>query len=140
LRQKKLQFQQEMELIDAQTRRNAEELQRLRQDLQVVNQQSEPTTPPENQENGFPSGFSRPHRFSASGLVSPPGVINRPSRAGSQVTSPPVERARAYQALTGGYSGQSVPGSRPESDGDEGADEYNDNVNVLSLNHRSAAS
>jgi len=129
-----------MDLIEAQTRRDAEELQRLRQDLQVVGQQNEPTTPPENQENGFPSSFSRQNRISAAGVVSPLGVINRPSRAGSQVlvTSPPLERARAYQALTGGYAAQSVPGSRPESDGDEGQDEYNDSV--LSLNHRSAAS
>jgi hypothetical protein len=115
-------------------------LQDMRQYHDVAGQHSEPATPPEFQENGFPSVLSRPNRFSASGLMSPPGVINRPSRAGSQVTSPPVERARAYQALTGGggYSQQSMPGSRHGSDGDEGGDEYGERV--PSFGYRGSAS
>jgi hypothetical protein len=137
LRQKKLQFQQEMDRIEALESRA---LQDMAQYHDGAGQQSEPSTPPEFQENGFPSVLSRPNRFSASGIISPPGVINRPSRAGSQVTSPPVERARAYQALTGGagHMPYSVPGSRNDSEGDEGQDEYSDNV--LSFNHRGAAS
>ena len=81
--------------------------------------QSEPTTPPEYIDLGFPTPLSRPNRFSASGIMSPPGLINRPGRADSQVTSTPIERARAYQALTSGAPSQSVPGSRRDSDEDE---------------------
>lgn len=119
-------------MIEAQSRREEEELYRLRQDLGQF--QSEPTTPPE--EAGFASVRPRSHRLSTSGFTSP-GVINRPSRAGSQVTSPPVERARAYQALTGGFVPQSVPGSRHDSEADEAGDEYGDNI--MSFNHRGAA-
>lgn len=123
LKQKQLQFQHEMDLMARQVKQGEEEVQRLRHDLGTVHtgagHQSEPTTPPEYREHGFPSALSRPNRFSSSSIMSPPGIINRPSRAASQVTSPPVERARAYQALTAGVPSQSVPGSRQDSEDDE---------------------
>lgn len=110
---------------------------RLRNDLggYGTGHQSEPTTPPEYRETGFPSALSRPNRFSTSGIISPPATASRSSRAGSQV-SPPSERDRAYQALTG-LPAQSVPGSRRESDEEED-DTYEDEV--LNFDHRKAAS
>lgn len=75
--------------------------------------QSEPTTPPEYRDNGFPSMYSRQNRYSSSSLVSPPGLTNRLSRSGSQLTSPPVE---SVQGQNGDNSdklpSKSVPGSR----------------------------
>ena len=137
LRQKQMQFQHEMDLMARQVKQGEEEVQRLRHDLGNIHtgagHQSEPTTPPEFREAGFPSALSRPNRFSTSGIMSPPGIINRPSRAGSQVTSPPVERARAYQALTAGAPSQSVPGSRQDSEDDE--DQFQ--LAKLALNLRS---
>lgn len=129
-----------MELIALRAKREEEDMHRLRSDLgnyhAGAGHQSEPTTPPDYRETGFPSALSRPNRFSASGIMSPPGLINRPSRAGSQVTSPPVERARAYQALTSAHPSQSVPGSRRDSEDED--DQYKETF--VAFNHRGAAS
>jgi len=125
LMKKRLEAQQTMELVDR-------ELNLYNDNNNTTSWQlSEPATPPEFRDNGFPSALSRPNRFSASNLIlsSPPGTSSRSSRAGSQVNSPPTERARAYQALTS-------PVSRRHSDEEE--DDYEDEV--LDFNHRSAAS
>ena len=75
--------------------------------------QSEPTTPPEYRDHVFPSIYSRRNRYSSSSLVSPPGLINRLSRSGSQLTSPPTEPAQtqASEELDK-LPSKSVPGSR----------------------------
>lgn len=109
----------------------------LRRDLYGGDRQSEPTTPPEYQDNGFPTMFSRPNRFSSSSVISPPSLNNttRSSRAGSQVISP-SERDRTLQALTG-FAGQSMPGSRGDSDEEEQHDRYSGEV--LNFDHKKAA-
>ena len=136
LRQKHLQFQHEMDVIARQVKREEEEVQKLRHDLGSyhagVGHQSEPTTPPEYGDIGFASAANRANRFSSSSITAPPGIINRPSRAGSAVTSPPVERAKAYAALTGGQS-------KPGSGHDSGNDRDDFEPTVLAFNHRGAA-
>lgn len=125
-----------MDLIDLQAKREEDELRRLQQDLSLNNgagHQSEPTTPPEYRDNGFPTALSRPNRFSASNVNYPPGLTNRLSRTDSQLSSPPSERARAYQALTSG----GATSSGIKSGNDEEDDNYADTI--LDFNHRSAA-
>lgn len=74
------------------------ELTRLSKDLHKMNlspgYQSEPTTPPEYRDQAYytPSVFGSRNRYSSASLTSPPG-LNRTSRSGSQVTSPPNELA-----------------------------------------------
>lgn len=141
LKKKKLQFQREMDMMEMQAKRDEAELQRLHREVRnprdSVGNQSEPTTPPELQDNGFPTALSKPNRFSSSTLTSPPGLSNRGSYTGSQITSPPTERARAtaLEALTG-LPSTSAQGSRGNSDEED--DSYDDEV--LNFNHRSAAS
>lgn len=125
-----------MDLIDLQAKREEDELRRLQQDLSSNNgngQAGEPATPPESCDNGFPTALSRLNRFSASNAALPLGLANRLSRTESQLSSPPSERARAYQALTSGGSSQA-----PLHTGDlEETDNYADTI--LDFNHRSAA-
>ena len=129
IRQKQARFKAEMETL-------ARQEEELRRDLYASDPQSEPITPPDYQEiNGFPTALSRPNRFSSSSIISPPSYTTRSSRAGSQVTSPPNERDRALQALTG-YPVQSVPGSRGDSDEEE-CDSYDGEV--LNFDHKKAA-
>jgi len=138
LKKKRLEFQNEMDLIDRKTNQQEDELVRLSRDLSklgpVGGHQSEPTTPPEyRNENGFHFLLHRSNRFSTSQLTSPPGLNNR-SRAGSQVTS--TERARAYQALTGAAPSTMFPTSKQHLNEEE--DLYEDTP--LTFNHRTAAS
>ncbi len=139
LREQRRRFAAEMQLIDLQTKREEDEMHRLAQDLSHIRtsgHQSEPTTPPEYRDNGFPSAFSRPSRFSSASLTSPPGssiLSNRPSRAGSQVTSPP----QIYKTQTVSHiSSKSMPGSRRNSD-EEDEDLFD--YAIASMNPRSAA-
>ena len=75
--------------------------------------QSEPTTPPEYRDHVFPSIYSRRNRYSSSSLVSPPGINNRLSRSGSQLTSPPADNAQAQASEElDKLPSKSVPGSR----------------------------
>lgn len=101
--------------------------------------QSEPTTPPEYAD-AFPSIFSKPNRYSSASLTSPPGIVNRPARAATQMTSPPFQYNRPF--TSSGVSSvnlpsHSVPGSRRQSDDEEEADDflYNFDASV----HRAAA-
>lgn len=125
LRQKHRQFeseQNEIEQLELQIQQRKDALRREQADLRTGpnGNQSEPTTPPEYRETGFPTSLSKPNRFSTSTIASPPGIINRPSRAASQALSPPSDqRAAAYQALTG-----SMPQTRDNSD--EGEEETAD--------------
>ncbi|KAL8717901.1 MAG: hypothetical protein Q9225_004911 [Loekoesia sp. 1 TL-2023] len=110
-------FNKEMERLSLQTAREKQELDQMTQDLQHINlaagHQSEPTTPPEYRDQ-FPSVFSRNNRYSMSSLASPPGVNNRSSRSGSQLTSPPSEIAQTLHnhISSDTLPSKSVPGSR----------------------------
>ncbi|KAL8838035.1 MAG: hypothetical protein Q9170_002316 [Blastenia crenularia] len=114
--QRKL-FNKEMERLAVQTAREKQELDQMTQDLQHVNlgpgHQSEPTTPPEYRDQ-FRSTFPRNNRYSMSSLASPPGLNNRSSRSGSQLTSPPAEIAQTLHNHINSDTlpSKSVPGSR----------------------------
>jgi hypothetical protein len=103
-----------MELLDLQSQRGEEEINRLSTDLRYNKPaHSQPTTPPEyNEGNGFPTAFSRPNRFSMSS-INPGMSATRDSRANSQVTSPPTNVMG-----NGNLPSQSMPGSRRNSDED----------------------
>lgn len=117
-----------MHKLDQQQRRDEFDIAQMQEDLGrgngigLTGYQSEPTTPPEYRETsaGFPTMFSRPNRYSTPslGLVSPPGLFNRPGRSGSQITSPQsgVLQSRFFDDP---LPSRSVPGSRRNSDEDE---------------------
>lgn len=99
--------------------------------------QSEPTTPPEYAD-AFPSIFSKPNRYSSASLTSPPGLVNRPTRAATQLTSPPFQYSRPYTSSGAtNLPSHSVPGSRRQSDDEEEADDFL--YNFDSSLHRAAA-
>ncbi|KAL8641693.1 MAG: hypothetical protein Q9228_001524 [Teloschistes exilis] len=115
--QRKL-YNKEMERLTVQTAREKQELDQMTKDLQRVNMapghQSEPTTPPEYRDQ-VPASLPRTNRYSTSSLASPPGLNNRSSRSGSQLTSPPSEVGPAMQSggsISTGLPSKSVPGSR----------------------------
>ena len=123
-------------MLNQESHREELELARLSQELGIdhsgVGHQSEPTTPPEYRDTGFPTSLSRPNRFSAGNLISPTGLFSGKAKMDSQLASPPNERARAYNALTA--AAPSGPHSR------NGSDEEDSQEEVLDFNHRSAAS
>ena len=90
----------------------------MTQDLQKAGlsagYQSEPTTPPEYRDQGYPSVFGRSNRYSSSSLTSPPGLSVRSHRSGSQLTSPPSELASTLHnhGNSDTMPSKSVPGSR----------------------------
>ena len=116
-----------MELIDLQSRRGEEEIHRLSSEVRFGKPaHSQPTTPPEYSDNGFPTAFSRPNRFSMSSIQQPTKITPRGSRANSPVTSPP-----SSFFSNNGLPSQSVPGTRRNSD-EEHDDFDNDDFTPLS--------
>jgi hypothetical protein len=142
LREQRRRFEVEFELFNLQQAREEEELDQMAQDLGGIGlsagHQSEPTTPPEYRDHGFPSVFSRTNRYSASSLASPPGLNNRSSRSGSQITSPPAELAQTLHNHINSDTlpSKSVPGSRRGSNDRVSA--YIPEIN--GTNHRAPAS
>lgn len=123
IREQRRRFELEMQKLDQQQRREAQELAQMEEEIgRLGGHQSEPTTPPEYRDSnsGFPSMFSRPNRYSTSSLTSPPGLFNRPGRSGSQLTSPPSGLMQQQQPPRYGYDeplpSRSMPGTRRNSD------------------------
>jgi hypothetical protein len=104
--------------MDLRAKASEHELQRLEHDIHrfsLSGRQSEPTTPPEYRDNGFPSAISRPNRLSMTSLVSAQGV--------GSIASPRTNRSGS-QSLASTYLGSqipssSMPGSRRGSDEEE---------------------
>lgn len=110
-----------MKLLDLQQEKEKQEMDQLARDLAQAGLSgpvSEPTTPPEYRDSGFPSVFSRPTRFSTSSVTSSPGIFNIFS---PQVTSPTATQSKpsSVQTPNNRFSVQSVPGSRRNSEEDE---------------------
>lgn len=118
LREQRRLFEAEFEIFNLAEAREKQELDQMAQELSRVNlsagHQSEPTTPPEYRDHVFPSAYSRTNRYSTSSLTSPPGLNNRASRSGSQLTSPPTELAQTLHNHINSDTlpSKSVPGSR----------------------------
>lgn len=131
-----MQRQNQLEQLNLESRREEMELRRLSQELGYNNGAghiSEPTTPPDSHVGGFSSAVSRPSRFSTSNLISPTANHNRRvQQPETELSSPPNERARAYNALTAGAPTYSLPHSTDQSDEGEGDE-------VMNFSHRSAA-
>ena len=116
-------IQEELEKVDAETRREVDENIRHEQSVTQLFAQSEPTTPPEYS-NTF-NNFSRPNRYSTASLTSPPGIVTRPNRASTHLTSPTIGLAHTYNnANTSNLPSQSVPGSRRQSDDEEDGEDF----------------
>lgn len=129
LREQKRRFEAEMQLLDIQQRREEQELAQMQEDLgrssgtSRQSHQSEPTTPEYRESSsGFPSAFSRPNRYSASSLTSPPGLYNRPTRSGSQITSPQSNNLQPRLVMNEKPPSTTVLGSRSNSDEDDKAE------------------
>lgn len=118
LREQRRRFEMELDKFNRQQVLEEKELFRMASDLQAANlssgHQSEPTTPPEYRDHVFPSIYSRRNRYSSSSIISPPSLNNRPSRSGSQLTSPPAETVQNAQSQMNAdkLPSKSVPGSR----------------------------
>ncbi|KAI9931505.1 hypothetical protein MW887_010080 [Aspergillus wentii] len=117
MREQKKRFEEDMKLLDLQHEKEKQEMDQLARDLAKAGLSgpvSEPTTPPEYRENGFPGGFTRPTRFSTSSVTSSPGFFN--VFAPSGVTSPSQVNHASAQTPTNRFSVHSVPGSRRNSE------------------------
>lgn len=117
LKQRELQAQ--LAQFHPETRREVEN--GLRHEEAITQMLSEPADPPEYG-GAFPNAFSRPNRYSAASLTSPPGINNRASR--SSITSPAAGHVRPYTSGNAHIPSQSVPGSRRHSDDEEEDDTF----------------
>lgn len=120
LKQKKREFEQELEKFQARQMKEYTELEkRLTREINHMDlsrmsmAQSEPSTPPSERVNdyGFPSIYGRHNRYSTSSMVSPPGP-SRMSRSGSMLTSPPYDQMESSQHASDKLPSKSVPSSR----------------------------
>ncbi|PNS14495.1 Pumilio domain-containing protein isoform B [Sphaceloma murrayae] len=118
-------IQAEMAMIDPETRREVDEAHALQQDINLFTSGGlpDPGTPPDNQPSNMPINPPYTNRFSTSTLASP-GFSARPSRSGSQMTSPPSEYANPYFPNQN-LPSQSVPNSQRNSDHEESDEDYN---------------
>jgi len=121
--------------VDPDTRREVDDHRRHEDAVSQMIAQSEPTTPPEYAD-AFPSIFSKPNRYSSASLASPPGLVNRPARASTQLTSPHFNYNRPVTS-SANLPSYSVPGSRRQSDDEEETDDYLYNFDASV--HRAAA-
>ena len=81
---------------------------------------SEPTTPPEYSDGGYPKRYSR-NRMSISNMASPPGLNNRFSQSSTQITTPLASQynSNGNHGPTPKSPAKSMPVSRRGSDEDE---------------------
>ena len=120
MREQKKRFEADMKLLDLQQEKEKQEMDQIARDLAQVGLTgpvSEPTTPPEYRDTGFPSVFSRPSRFSTSSVTTSPGIFN--IFASSQVKSPPQVKLPAVSTPKQGSAPQSALGSRRNSEEEE---------------------
>ena len=125
IREQRRRFELEMKKLEQQQAIEAQELAQMEEEIRLNGHQSEPTTPPDRyDQSGFPNMFSRPSRYSMSGMTSPHSFITRTQRSGSQLASPPsgvigsrfpFESSQAPLQLPS----RSVPGTRRNSDDEE---------------------
>ena len=110
-------WEAQLSVFDEQEAVATEELDRMTSDFKKskldAGHQSEPTTPPEYRDSVFGSVYGRTNRYSTSSITSPPG-INRSSRSGSQLTSPPSDLASTLHnyVTSDTLPSKSVPNSR----------------------------
>lgn len=116
--QQRNRYQSQLELFHLQSKDEILRIESNLRRLSMTGHQSEPTTPPEYQENGFSSGV-RPNRLSLASLTSTtPGIGSiaspRTTRSGSQSIN-----ATYASSQTSTLPSYSVPQSRRGSDEEE---------------------
>ncbi|OAX77995.1 hypothetical protein ACJ72_07700, partial [Emergomyces africanus] len=112
MREQRKRFEADMKLLDLQQEKERQELDQMARDLANANSSlagvvSEPTTPPEYRENGFPTVFSRPTRFSTSSatapgvfnLFGPSQVISSTGQAKSTISTAPSQASAPHSML-----------------------------------------
>ncbi|KAK8217805.1 hypothetical protein BKA81DRAFT_377792 [Phyllosticta paracitricarpa] len=136
LKEQRARFDADMEMYEKPIKGTHVDFSRFGEEINRSNlpaPQSEPTTPPEYRDNGFPTAFSRPQRYSVQSFTSPQSgttLSNRPSRSGSQITSPPhVSHGISHMPS------KSMPGSRRGSDEEEDSHE----LSIANMNPRTGA-
>ncbi|KAI9837613.1 MAG: hypothetical protein M1837_002947 [Sclerophora amabilis] len=138
LKEQRRKIEAKMQMLDFQQQKDAQEIMKMTEDIEkgkpATGPQSEPTTPPEYRDSGFPSVLSRPNRYSTSSITSPPGIPNRTARSGSQLISP-LSTISQSQVTSHKMPSKSVPGSRRNSDENEPESPYTEEP----TDHRSAA-
>ncbi|KAI9759398.1 MAG: hypothetical protein M4579_002387 [Chaenotheca gracillima] len=145
LKEQRRKIEAKMQMLDQEQESDAQDLRKMSTDYEPgrappsaghahTGHQSEPTTPPEYRDAGFPSALSRPNRYSTSSITSPPGFPNRAARSGSQLISPLTTISQS-QVTSNKLPSKSVPGSRRNSDENEQDSAYEEEP----VDHRSAA-
>lgn len=123
MREQKRRFEADLKLLDLQQARERQEMDQIARDLaqaSVSGPVSEPTTPPEYRDTGFPTSLSRPSRFSTSSATTP-GIFNM-FGSPSQIASPPKSAVATTPKQES--APQSVIGSRRNSEENHSADAY----------------
>ncbi|PGH23173.1 hypothetical protein AJ80_02810 [Polytolypa hystricis UAMH7299] len=138
MREQKKRFEADMRLLDLHQERERQELEQIARDLAQTGLSgpvSEPTTPPEYRDAGFPTALSRPSRFSMSSTNAP----NLFNVFGSKVMSPPNMNSTAITSPKQDTSApQSMLGSRRNSEDDYlGGDSFSTYRPPSSLNRYS---
>ena len=127
VREQKRKFEAQMKLLDLQEQRlqqstNTSDIENLTRGFGRVglaaDPVSEPTTPPDYSDTGFPTSLSRPNRFSINSVTSPPGLNNRFSQSSSQLASPSGGIVNGRN-LPQKPPAKSMPGSRRNSEDEE---------------------
>ncbi|KAL9107160.1 MAG: hypothetical protein Q9227_007940 [Pyrenula ochraceoflavens] len=125
LREQKRRYEEHMKLLDIEEQRlqesnsTSESLDQISRGIHsnrssmIAGAVSEPTTPPDYSQAGFPTSLSRLQHLSMNSVTSPPGFSNRMSSASMQMTSP---TSSSKLASTQGQFFKSLPGSRRNSE------------------------
>ncbi|EEP79253.1 conserved hypothetical protein [Uncinocarpus reesii 1704] len=116
MREQKKRFEADLKLLNLQQEKEEEEMDQIARDLArtgLGGPVSEPTTPPEYHDSGFPTALSRPARFSISNGQSTPGRFN--NFFSPQLTSP-ASKASSPFGLNNSESITSSMNSRRNSE------------------------
>ncbi|KAI1994799.1 hypothetical protein LOZ51_001322 [Ophidiomyces ophidiicola] len=117
MREQKKRFEADLQLLNLQQEKEEQEMDQIARDLARAGLNgpvSEPTTPPEYKESGFPTALSRPARFSISNGQSTPGRFG--NIFSPQLTSPTSTKATSPFGLNNGESISSALNSRRNSE------------------------
>ncbi|KAL1954840.1 hypothetical protein VTO42DRAFT_528 [Malbranchea cinnamomea] len=118
MREQRKRFEADLKLLDLQQEKEKKEMEELARDLAKAGLNgpvSEPTTPPEYRDNGFPSMFSRPARFSISSGTPSSLLFNNifTSQIATPATKPTIGSASNHGSIS-----ESVLSSRRNSEQD----------------------
>ena len=128
LREQKRKYEEHMKLLDIEEQRlqegtsNPESLDHLSRAIHsnrsslIAGAVSEPTTPPDYSQAGFPTSLSRLQHLSLNSVTSPPGLANRLSSTSTQMTSP-TSSSKVNSSQSQLF--KSLPGSRRNSEEEE---------------------